>query len=105
MNKGKYKSAKRKQRKNGPLFPLLLALGGLILIGAAVFALARGGGRPANFTPEVSGAPSLKTDKETVDLGEVPLGKTVKVEYQLTNVGDRTLRLTKDPYIEVVEGC
>jgi hypothetical protein len=29
----------------------------------------------------------------------------VQVEYQLTNVGDKPLRFTQDPYIEVVEGC
>jgi hypothetical protein len=105
MSQGKYQSKRRKQRKNRYLFPVLLAVGGVLLITAAVLGLSRGGGRPANFTPEVAGAPSLKTDQETVDLGDVKLGQMVQVEYQLTNVGDETLRFSQNPYIEVVEGC
>jgi hypothetical protein len=105
MSQGKYQSKRRKQRKNGYLFPVLLAFGGVLLITAAVLALSRGGGRTANFTPEVTGAPSLKTDQETVDLGDVKLGQPVQVEYRLTNVGDKSLSFTQEPYIEVVEGC
>ena len=105
MNQGKTKSTRRKQRKNRYLFPILLAFGGIFLITAAVLSLGRGGGKPANFSPEVNGAPSLKTDQETVDLGDVKLGQTVQVEYRLTNAGDEPLRFTQEPYIEVVEGC
>jgi hypothetical protein len=105
MSQGKYQSKRRKQRKNAYLFPVLLAVGGVLLIAAAALGLSRGSGRPANFTPEVTGAPSLKTDQETVDLGDVKLGQMVQVEYQLTNVGDKSLSFTQDPYIAVVEGC
>jgi hypothetical protein len=58
---------------------------------------------PANI--EVIGAPSLKVDKEQVDLGDVHLGQWVSATFQLTNVGDKTLRFTRQPYIEVLEGC
>jgi hypothetical protein len=44
-------------------------------------------------------------DKEKVDLGEVKLGKTVEVSFELTNVGDQTLRFSEQPFIEVKEGC
>ncbi len=54
---------------------------------------------------EVKGAPSLKVDKENVDLGKVQLGKVVDVSFMLTNVGDQALKLSEAPYIEVVEGC
>jgi hypothetical protein len=54
---------------------------------------------------DVSGSPSLKVDKEKVDLGEVKLGKTVEVSFKLTNVGDQTLRFSEQPFIEVKEGC
>jgi hypothetical protein len=54
---------------------------------------------------EVAGSPSLKVDKEKVDLGAVKLGQTVKVDFELANVGDETLRFTKPPTVEVKEGC
>ncbi len=56
-------------------------------------------------TIEVTGAPSLKVDQEEIDLGDMKFNQVADVSFQLTNVGDQTLRFTKDPYIEVVEGC
>ena len=53
----------------------------------------------------MNGAPSLKVDQDKVDLGDVPLGKTVTVSFQLSNVGDQPLRFNQAPYVEVVEGC
>jgi hypothetical protein len=44
-------------------------------------------------------------DQDKVDLGNVKLGQTVDVKFTLTNVGDKTLRFNKPPYIEVLEGC
>jgi hypothetical protein len=84
---------------------LLLALGGVFLIGAAFF-LMRGNQNSQPLTAiEVHGAPSLKADQEQIDLGDVPLGQTVQVSFRLTNVGDQPLRFSEKPYIEVVEGC
>jgi hypothetical protein len=54
---------------------------------------------------EVSGAPSLKIDKEFVDFGDVRYERPVGASFQLTNVGDRPLKFSRAPYIEVVEGC
>jgi hypothetical protein len=44
-------------------------------------------------------------DKEQVDLGDVKLNQPVEVTFQITNVGDKTLRFEEQPYIDVVEGC
>jgi hypothetical protein len=81
-----------------------LAAAGLLLLGLAAFALWRGASTP-KVTPEVTGAPKLKVDKSDVDLGNVQLGQTVEVAFELTNAGDRQLRFTDVPYVEVVEGC
>ena len=97
------KYPKKRQRQNRRWLPILIALGGLLLVTLAFVALRD---KPApGAAVEVAGAPSLKVDKEKVDLGEVKLGKTVEVTFQLTNVGDQTLRFSKAPYVEVVEGC
>jgi hypothetical protein len=83
--------------------PLVAILGGVLLIGLAYWGLSDKSTAKANI--EVTGSPALKADKEKVDLRDVKLGQPVEVSFQLTNVGDQTLRFTKEPYIEVVEGC
>jgi len=62
------------QRKHNKL-PLIMALAGAaILLIAAFFAFQK---KPTSFTPEVTGSPSLKADKEKVDLGDVKSGMWV----------------------------
>jgi hypothetical protein len=92
---------KDQQIRNKPL--LFLILGGFIIIVIALlFAFQK---KSVSFTPEVIGQASLKTDKEVVDLGDVKLGQTVNVSFDLKNVGDVPLRFTSRPTIEVKEGC
>jgi hypothetical protein len=103
MSQHKQKNNLRHHRKKQP-WPVLLLFGGaLLLVIGAVFAFRKPPEPKA--TIEVSGSPSLKVDKEKVDLGNVKLGQTVEVSFQLINVGDQTLRFSKAPYIEVLEGC
>ena len=81
--------------------------GVVLAIVAAVFAF----GRPAasktaaNFTPDVKGAPAIRADKDKVDLGNQKLGSTVDVSFTISNTGDQPLRFSKQPYVEVKEGC
>lgn len=97
------KYPRKRQRGNRRWLPILIALGGLLLVGLAFLALRE---KPTpGAAIEVTGAPSLRIDREKVDLGNMKFNQPAQVSFQLTNVGDQTLRLTKDPYIEVVEGC
>lgn len=90
-------------------WPLLASiLGGLALMGLVVYAVwaaATGDTGGPRVAVEVQGAPSIKPDKDNVDLGTIHYGQTVKVDFQIANVGDQQLRLSQQPYIEVVEGC
>jgi hypothetical protein len=95
--------SKKRQRRNKPWLPIIVAVTGVVLVGLAFWGLRGKSAGKADI--EVTGAPSLKADKEQVDLGDVKLGQTVEVSFQLTNVGDQTLRFSEAPYIEVVEGC
>jgi hypothetical protein len=106
MAKSKNYSLKRgrAQPRRG-LSPLLIVLGGaMILIVTLIIAL-QPSTNTSPTTPEVSGAARLKADKQKIDLGDVKLGTPVKVSFQLTNVGDQPLKLTKAPYVEIKEGC
>jgi len=86
--------------------PVVLIIGGVALIGLLAFAVWQSNISSNPKVPlEVQGSPSLKIDKQKVDLGNVPLGQTVTVVFNLANVGDKQLRFTEAPYIELVEGC
>ncbi len=94
-------AALQRQRRLGQV---LVAIGGVLVL--AVLALWLWPlAKPTTAKLEVSGAAALKPDKEKIDLGDVRLGNTVSASFQLTNVGDKPLRFTKKPYIQVVEGC
>ena len=93
MTKKNQKYRKQDRRKN---FPWLLAAlgGGLLLLAAVLFANRVGGGMP-----------SISVDEQKVDYGYVKFGETRTFAVKVTNTGDGTLRFKDQPYIEVVEGC
>lgn len=90
------------RRRN--LSPLWFSLAGLALLLIAGLAL-RNGGLQSKRNLEVQGAARLKVDQETIDHGDVGLGTMIRDVVRVTNAGDQTLRFTRAPYIEVLEGC
>ncbi len=102
MSQHKNKKVLRHHRKKQSWPMILLLGGGVLLIIGAIFAFRK---PEPKVAVEVSGSPSLKVDQQKVDLGEVKLGRTVDVKFELMNVGDQPLRFSKVPYIQVVEGC
>jgi hypothetical protein len=100
------RKARRRQQSAQQKKILWTVLGGILLVAAAAW-MAFGAARKPNAraTPEVTGAPRLKVLQERVDLGDVKLGRQVQVDIEVVNVGDQPLRLSEEPWIEVVEGC
>jgi hypothetical protein len=108
-------SKKSKKRKNGQkapqqpqrnLLPWLLGSGLVVLIAIAIAMLAKQPTPDQATTPaKVTGSPRLEADKDRIDFGDVPLGKTVKASFKLTNVGDESLTISYPPVAEVVDGC
>lgn len=87
-------------------FLALFAVGGLLLVGAIALAASfSGAGKKPSFVAEIKGAPSLKVDKEKVDLGDVKLDTQERVTFQITNVGDQPLKFVGAPYTELKAGC
>jgi hypothetical protein len=93
--KSNKKYRKQKQRKNFPW--LFVALGGLILLGAILFANRSGG--------DGGGTASLSVDQNKIDYGYVKFGENRQFALKVTNTGDGALRFSEQPYIEVLEGC
>jgi hypothetical protein len=77
------------------------------LFGAAVlFSPTDQSGTPADFIPQVLGAPRVAVAQEEVDFGDVKLDKTVEAVFRVRNVGDEVLRILDDePSVELIEGC
>lgn len=103
MSQNKTNRYSKKRHRRNKWLPVLLALGGVLLVSLAFLAFRKDSSPKAAI--EVTGAPSLQVDQEIVDLGDMKFNQPAQVSFQITNVGDQTLRFTKDPYIEVVEGC
>ena len=99
----KYMQKRDPTQVKGSKLPLFLALAGVVILAITLFFVFR---KPASpFTPEITGGPSIKVDKEKVDLGTMKLGKTAQVSFEIKNVGDKPLIFTEAPTIEVKEGC
>ncbi len=103
MSQHKQKKSLRNGRKKQRWPAILLLAGGLLLVAGLFFAFRKPSQPKAAV--EITGAPSLKVNQDKVDLGKVKLGQTVDVKFTLTNVGDKTLRFSKTPFVEVLEGC
>jgi hypothetical protein len=103
MSQQKNNKKLKNRSKKMPWLIILLFGGGVLLLIGVFFVF----NKPSQSGGADSGAvsPGLKVDKEKVDLGDVKLGQTVMVSFQLTNQGNKTLKFTKAPYIEVLEGC
>jgi len=82
--------------------PLILIAGGAVLLIVALIFVFQ---QPQPSADTTGGTPKLKADRELVDLGDQKLGNTVQVSFQLSNIGDGTLRFKQNPYVEVKEGC
>ena len=94
---------KTNKKQSARWTPFLIGLGGALLLLLAFFSLRD---RPVTSAEiETGGSPSLKVNQEMVDLGDMKFNQVAEVSFELTNVGDATLRFTEKPYIEVVEGC
>lgn len=86
----------RKQRKNFPW--LFVALGGGLLILAAILFANRSGG-------DGGGTPSIAVDQSKIEYGYVKFGENRQFTLKVNNTGNGTLRFKEQPYIEVLEGC
>jgi hypothetical protein len=98
------RNSRRKPVKVNRL-PLWLSLGGVLALVLAVVAFAFNQRSSETASEPGDGAPVLSVDKEQLDFGDVKLNQTVEASFKISNTGNKTLRFTKAPYVEVVDGC
>ncbi len=99
---------KRKNEQVGSLWPFVVMGVGAVLIVVVGFLALNGGDtkKPvAVATPQVTGSPRLGVDRDSIDLGKLPLNIPVKAEFKLKNVGDQPLTIKGEPRVELVKGC
>jgi paraquat-inducible protein B len=102
----KYQSKKKRSRSNSsPGIWVVTILGGILLIVAALVAFGNSGSKGPKVPVTVNGQPSIKVDKEKVDLGDMKFNALANVSFTIANEGDETLRIIQEPHVEVVEGC
>lgn len=92
------------KKQTVPIWLWLIVAAGVALIAFVVIDTVSRNSTPPP-APLVTGAPALQVDKEKVDFGNVTLGQTVEVKFEVANVGDQPLRFKEKPYVEVIEGC
>ncbi len=100
------KPSKKVAPQKQPGFPIwlpLIIVAGVVLIAVAV--LSNNSSPAAPAAPSANGTPALSVDKDKFDFGNVPLGQTVQVSFEVANTGDAPLRFKEKPYIEVAAGC
>lgn len=49
--------------------------------------------------------PRLSVDRNEIDFGRVPLDKSVRAVFTITNEGDSTMTLDASSPVQVLEGC
>ena len=97
-----YKSKFAQSKKRKSLLALVVIFSMILLI--AVPLLQNSFGKDLAEI-EVIGAPRIKVANETIDYGNVNLGKIIRTSIEVTNVGDQILEFIEPPYIELLEGC
>lgn len=102
MNKPKNVDRSSSNQRPAWILPVLIvvALGAA----AALFALLSGASRDA-YVPEVTGAPHLDVDQTIIDHGDQPYNNVVESVFNVRNVGDQPLIFSREPRVEVIQGC
>ncbi len=96
------KNARAGQPEQKSILPLIAIFAGaaVLLIAGLFLMLANDGGTSGSKT-----GPHLTVDRERIDFGRVPLDKSVRAEFKVTNTGDRPLTLDASAPVQVLQGC
>lgn len=95
-------SSKRKTQARIQSLALgVFVVAAILIIGYVAFTVVA---KPASTTSS-EGGPQFQVDAQKVDLGDQPLGKTVRATFNIKNSGDGVLTLNSARVATVLEGC
>jgi hypothetical protein len=116
MSQSKTKSKQAQAPKRRSAWPVVLVVGGLLLV-AAVIALSLSSrpaqeqvegrpGTPALSIADIQAAPEAQIDDLKVDFGPMKMGAdSASLRLTLRNSGDKALQFSQPPYIQLADGC
>jgi hypothetical protein len=116
MSQPKSKVKKAPDRKKSSPWPIVLMVGGVILV-VAVIAGSQffkpgqptedtGTGTPSLAISNMTSSPEAQIDGLKVDFGDMKLGtELASLKLTLSNSGEKALKFTKAPYIQLADGC
>lgn len=102
-NKKPYSTKRQQPQKRSRKKSWVYVIAVLLVVTTTLIVVLQKKAQP--YTPEFTGGPRLKVNKESLDLGNQKNLVPVLVSFELSNVGDQPLVFTEAPYIEVVKGC
>lgn len=94
----------RQQKKKRQKLSWTIGVGTLLIV-SVLFPILKNANRINPELVEVEGRPAIKVDQELIDYGYKKWSTNLTFDIKVTNVGDRTLRFSETPYVEVLEGC
>jgi len=103
------------QKRRSP-WPIVLVFGGLAIVAAVIagsllFKPGQGGNNSESGTPsiainDIKSSPEAQIDGLNVDFGDMKLGaELASLTMTISNSGNKTLSFTKEPYIQLADGC
>jgi hypothetical protein len=116
MSQTKSNRKKPQEHNKRSPWPIVLMVAGLALVAVVVLGSQllkpgqekdnSGPGTPALAISDIKSSPEAQIDGLKVDFGDMKLGaELASVVLTLSNTGDKALSFTKEPYIQLADGC
>jgi hypothetical protein len=95
----------RRERNEGLKWQIPFAAAGVLLLLAVAYFFFTTSSQPSQAGNQGVNGPQFHADTQKIDLGDEPLGKTVRAAFNVKNTGVGMLTLTVPQIATVLQGC